>query len=419
MESNFKAHGLTYVAKSGTVVEFIENNINSDYKRTQDTKTEYVYWGKRNDSPKRIRDLTLANHIAPGLLAFKIAATIGKGIITYESVYEGDKEIKTPIEDNEVYDFLNENGFGEEDHSKLAELVTDLHWFESGFAQFIMNQAKTKVAKLSNLEAYYTRSGKRNENGDVGNIYFGDFYNAKVKDFTPIPLYNPSLSEIPDKFAIHLKVPTPGFLYYPPATWHSSELWMKVSNAIPLFKASGMENDMVVKNHVKIPANYFALQAPDNAEEQKKIEKDFYAQLDEFLVGEQNTRKSITTFYPVDPITGKELAGVQIIPIEDKTNYEAHLTDDERATSAICSAHNINPTLANILINNKLSSGSEIRNAFEIYTGLYSYTFRQLAVKPLYIVKRINKWNPKIKFGFRDIKLETLDINPTGSTNAL
>jgi hypothetical protein len=46
-------------------------------------------------------------------------------------------------------------------------------------------------------------------------------------------------------------------------------------------------------------------------------------------------------------------------------------------------------------------------------------TYGQLLLKPLYVAKKINNWNPKIKFGFRDIKLETLDINPTGSTNAL
>lgn len=412
---------ICYSAKSGVVIEFIENDINSDYKKTESSKTEYVYWGKKNTTPKLIRDLTLQNHIAPGLLDFKISATIGKGIMLYQSIYEGDKEIKTLIKNQEVEDFLNANGMGDEDSTKLFEFATDLHWYENMFAEFIFNQGKTKIVKLNQLEAYYTRSGKRNELGMVDNVYFGDFYNTKLKEFTPIPVLTEESIKTSGvyKYAMHVKKPTTGFLYYPPAVWHSTEMWMKVSNAIPIFKASGMANDMRIKYHVKVPNNYFESQYPQDIEKQQQAENAFFDQLDEFLVGEQNTLKSFATFFPIDPITGKELAGVQIVVIEDKVNYEAHLTDDERATSAICSGHNINPTLANILINNQLSSGSEIRNAFQIYVSLNTYSFRQLLLKPLYTIKKINNWDSKIKFGFRDIKLETLDVNPTGSTNAL
>lgn len=414
----YRHENICHSAKSGVVVEFIETNINSNYKTN--TKRKWVNWGEDDKTPKKIRDLTLRNHIAPGLLDFKISATIGKGIMLYESIYEGDKEIKTPVKDAEVEDFLNSNGLGEEHSDRLFEFATDLHWYENMFGEYIFNEAKTKVAKLNHLETYYSRSGPINDDGKVEKIFYGDFYASKVKDIAEISLLTADISKIEDfKYAFHIKKPTTGFLYYPPAVWHSTELWMKVSNGIPVFKASGMANDMRIKYHIKIPNNYFALQYPDDIAAQQKAEKEFFDQLDEFLTGEQNTLKSFATFFPIDPITGKELAGVQIVVIEDKVNYEAHLTDDERATSAICSGHNVNPTLANILIGNKLSSGSEIRNAFEIYVGLYTYSFRQLLLKPLYTVKKINKWNPKIKFGFRDIKLETLDINPTGSTNAL
>jgi hypothetical protein len=390
-------------------------------------KTEYAFWGEKNTLPAQIREVTLQNHIAPALLDFKTTATVGKGIITYIERTEGDRIYKEIVNIPEIDDFLSANGYHEENMDKLIEFSTDFHWYENIFCEMIRSNGG-KVIQINHLDCIFTRSGKKNKNGNVTHLYVSEkFGHTKERTVSPsdiqkIPYYNPAANQ--PKFGVHFKKPTPGFLYYPPAPWHSSELWMRLGTSIPLVKASAIRNAMDIKYHIQIPESYFISLYPQgqySKEDREKAKKKIIEQLNDFLVGQTNSKKAVTTFYPVDPITGKEMPGIKIEPLTDPTNHSAYLDDDERATAAICSAHNVNPSLANILLRNSLSgqSGNQLRYAFDLWTQLYAYIPRQYILRPLYLVKKINGWNKDIKFGFKDLKLETLDANPTGSTNAI
>jgi hypothetical protein len=376
----------------------------------------WIPWGKKDQLGEEIRAMVMSNHIAPSLLDFKTDAVVGQGIIAYKARFENGKEILEPIEmPAEIFDFLEASEMGQEASSALTELACDFAWFESFAVEFKANKTNNKVLRLNKLERTFCRLSAKDSTGKQTLFYGADAKERKAQKIVIPPKNNDTITG--DKFARFYAKPTPGYLYYPPASWHGVFDWLEVSNRIPSFKKAGMDNAMGFKYMIKIPNDYFLRLYKDEKrrEEEKKA---FEQALDEFLTGVDKTQKSLITYFEYDAM-GKEKVGVQIVPIEDKTNYEAHLTDDERATSALVSAFRVSPTLANILIDNKLSSGSEILNAFNIHMTLNTHVPRQYLLQPLYEVKKLNGWDKSIRFGFRNIQIQPLEKNPNGVEKAL
>jgi hypothetical protein len=410
---------VSYLSKSDTVITPIDW-FQSEQKNIDRSNNAWINWGEKDEYPQTIRDITLKNYVAPSLLKFKISAALGKGYLLYKSIYEGEREIKELVRDTQIEDFLEANNY----KKYLLEAATDAEWYEILHTEFIRSK-DNKISSFKHLETMYTRAERKDSKGKIGHFYYGNFIDKKLKpdDYAKIQAYNYNEEKPQNKFVLRSSIPTPGFLYYPPATWHSSALWMQVSNEIPKFKANGMQNAMSLKYHVEYPAGYFEQAMPDDdyTDEQREAKKnEVFNQIDELLTGTQNAQKAFHSEFQTDSITGKKMDGWIIHVLKDETNYDAHKGDNEQATSAICSAHGVNPTLANVIVSGAFSSkGSEMRNAFKIYTELYTNRTRELITEPFELIKKINGYDRDIKIGFRDLVLTTLDENPTGSTNAL
>lgn len=411
---------ISYLSKSEAIVTPI-SWFEEEKKNIDRSNDEWIKWGKNDNYPEEIRNITLRNYVAPALLKFKVSAANGKGWMLYKTRYEGKTEIKEPVKNSEIEEFLEKIDFD----SYLSEAITDLEWYEILHTEFIRNKGN-KIDSFRHLETMYTRAAKRNAKGKIHKFFYGNFSDKRVDKtaLTQIQAYNYNEKNPQSKFVLRSTIPTPGYLYYPPAAWHSSALWMQVSNEIPKFKANGMMNSMTIRYHIEYPADYFIEAMPDELEytdeDRENKKNEIFQQIDDLLTGTTNAQKAFYSSFQTDVQTGKALDGWKIHVLKDETNYDAHKGDNEQATSAICSSHSVNPTLANVILNSSFSSkGSELRNAFKIYTELYTYKTRQLVTKPFELTKKINGWDKDIKIGFRDLVLTTLDENPTGSTNAL
>ncbi len=178
---------------------------------------------------------------------------------------------------------------------------------------------------------------------------------------------------------------------------------------------------------MKYPIDYFTKLYPTNVinpDTGKKYtpnfaiekEKEMLDQMDKYLHGASNAQKTFFSKFGVaknDP--SKEMPGWQILPIKDETDYEAYIKDVNTATGQIVSSQNIHPSLANVLIEGKLSSGSDLRNAFNIFMQIMTQEPRQLLLEPLNIAKNITFPNKRnIKLGFKDAELTTSDIVKSG-----
>jgi hypothetical protein len=80
--------------------------------------------------------------------------------------------------------------------------------------------------------------------------------------------------------------------------------------------------------------------------------------------------------------------------------------------------HNIDPALAGIQTEGRLSAGSEIRNLLNYHISYKTPRPRRLAMEPFVLAKNFNFPNKKnIKIGIGDIELTTLDENKSGTQN--
>jgi hypothetical protein len=88
--------------------------------------------------------------------------------------------------------------------------------------------------------------------------------------------------------------------------------------------------------------------------------------------------------------------------------------------SAVGNSYSVLPkTLAAVDTQGKLSSGSEMRNAYLVYMALKTNAIRSLLLQPLLEIKKINGWVGEVEFGFEDIEITKLDSNPTGSQTVM
>jgi hypothetical protein len=143
-------------------------------------------------------------------------------------------------------------------------------------------------------------------------------------------------------------------------------------------------------------------------------ERELKQQMNDFLAGAENAGKAFYSKFAIGP-DGKPMAGWKITPIEDKTKYDAYLEDFNTSNQAITSAHNINPSLASINTEGNLSSGSEMRNAFNIFNEISLNSEKKLILEPLLWAKNYNFPDKKgVKIGFKTVELTTTDLVKSG-----
>jgi hypothetical protein len=133
-----------------------------------------------------------------------------------------------------------------------------------------------------------------------------------------------------------------------------------------------------------------------------------------FLAGIANAGRTLFTKYELDKSLGKEYPGIKIMPLSYDMKDEALLKLFERSNTANTSAQGLHPSLAGIETAGKLSSGTEIRNAFLIWLIINAPLPRRNILSPLELVKRENNWPRDIYFGIRDYEMTTLSNDASG-----
>jgi len=159
--------------------------------------------------------------------------------------------------------------------------------------------------------------------------------------------------------------------------------------------------------------SYFEQFSKEKREDAKaKLRKE----MNDWLAGSENVGKAFVSYVKQN---GLEADKWKISSLEAKLNDEAFTILFEQSNMAMTSAHGLHPTLAAVETQGKLSSGSEMRNAYLVYMALKTKNTRAILLEPLYEIKKINNWPDEVQFGFEDIEITKLDTNPTGSQTVM
>ena len=198
-----------------------------------------------------------------------------------------------------------------------------------------------------------------------------------------------------------------------------------MANFIAPFHKANLQNGYNIRWHCEIPADYFLdyeeynLSATDEEKavvknKAQEAEQKFMDDVNQFLAGIAHAGRAVWTKYELDRALGKDYPGVKIKALDYDMKDESLLKLFEKSNTANISSQGIHPTLANIETQGKLSSGTEIRNAFLMWLIINTHRPRKMMLKPLELVKKVNGWPAEIHYAIRDYELTALSSNDAG-----
>lgn len=441
----------TYVVAEGQAVVQFSTKLDDNFDKGSTKKIqapggamgaiEIMYWGADNDLPQQRETLVSDNNVVPSLIERKRNILIGQELYGYRVRYEAGATggpVRKVIEEVEippnVQAWLDGEGWG--NGSNFYEYLADAagEWTKHALVipEYIRTRDGRMISSLEVKECKYMRAGKKNEAGRIDTWYWSGHWSTQstqnnrleTKKTVALPVYTGE--ERPQMKFIK---PVGDYLlndgYYPIPVWWGGWEWIELANQIPQFHKNNIQNGYNIRWHIQIPNDYFldyekyqsAVTESEKAEilkDQQEKEQAFMDDVNEFLAGLANVGRTLFTKYEFDKGLGKEYPGIKITALSYDMKDEALLKLFERSNTANTSAQGIHPSLAGIETQGKLSSGTEIRNAFLMWLIINTPLPRKKLLSPLDLVARVNGWPADLRFGIRDYELTALSTDPSG-----
>lgn len=408
------------------------------------TSTRIRSWGTYNDLPQRREEILQDNNIVGSLLATKRNITLGAGLQPYREIWDEEEKkwIREPVE---IWPEALE--FFEKIDLDTFLMCCARNFFMHGqyFPEFIAGKSgngKRRIVMLKALEAKYIRAEEQDDHGKINNWIFSTqwvrdnqtSFRRKLRNFDAVSAFDRdallqalnSDGALPQKkfiWRIGDDLFNDGY-YYEPAWWGGRE-WIELANCIPEFHLANLKHGYTIRYHIQYRSDYFNVEPKgDGSDESIKSAQDatkqnrqaFVDKMNKFLAGLDNTGRAVYTAFEFDRALQKEIPGIKIEPVKTDLQDKALIELFEKSNEANISAQGMHPTLANIQTQGKLSSGSEMRIAYQTQLAIHAPMPRKLLLKPINLVHRINGWrqSENIKWGFRDIEITKIDVEKSG-----
>jgi len=379
---------------------------------------EVIKWGSDNKLPYLNRRILAENDIKQNLIDTDVNIAAGQYLYLYtEDIIEGKRIVK-PVADAELEDWLEEWRI----HELFTETLQDLKEFGNSWVEFVLSRDRKKVTSMISQDALDCRLSKITKGSgrrDSDKLVIADWKNESTLDnpFQEVPLLdirNPQLGEYV-KCAYHVKKMISGMPYYSLVEWYGTKDWTEIANIVPKFHMQGLKSGYMLRYHVKIPMSYFDGKTGTALVEAKKAVRE---ELDKVLSGAENAHKTFTSFIndKIQMGSSSHMSEWKIEAIETDLKDDSYLKLHDTASRVHSRGHNIDPALAGIQTEGRLSAGSEIRNLLNYHIGYKTPRVRRLGMSPFILAKNFNfPDKKKIKIGIGDIELTTLDENKSGT----
>lgn len=385
-------------------------------------------WGKNNLLPQDREALVLDNNIVPELMGTKRDITVGGGLMCFREVFEAGKrrieEVDHPPAAKQFFAELPEKNMGQDIEAYFLKACRNLIFHANTFTDTVRTLGK-KIDSIEALECRHIRPEKMDRLGVIKNWYWsGNWKEFRKPEFEPmlLPAYTGE-TKPQNRFVMHCMDDLLSDDYLGIPTWWGGRAWIECANAIPIFHINNLRNGYTIRWHIEIPKDYFwDYTSPQQTQLQKdaaltketEARKAFLERLNDFLAGHEQAGRALITEYELNKSLGKDFPGVKVTPLNVDIKDKALLELFSHSNDANISAQGVHPTLAAIQTQGKLSSGSEIRNAFAMYVAIKTPVKRSVLLKPLHYIHKVNGWGEGLRWGFRDIEITKLDENPAG-----
>jgi hypothetical protein len=391
--------------------------------------SKWVPWGTDNNYPVNAAKDFRQNGVALRGLELRSQMLYGKRVVVCEVTgFDADaqKEIVNILDEPEIEEFLVRSNIN--DFRKRA--ISDFVWWGMIFPKFLLNEDRSRISMVVHDKTAKFRFAPFNDVlGRIDSVFVSaNWPNPSEKQVKEIPAINSYLYALEvdrvryeqNKWEYVYPIQSYDALndYYV-ETIHEAVRkngTLKNSNSIPGIIQSMIKNVMSIKYHIKIPMSYWEGLYPNfrklDQKERDQIVTDKLQEINDFLSGKDNQMKAFISHYATDKTTGKEIAGWEIIELDDKMKYDAWNGVDTATAKMILFTIGINPAIFGLSspggVGGDTSGGSSIREAWLILIAS-AQGDRDIIYSWWPFVRAYNGYNPKAELRTIDQVLTTLD----------
>lgn len=392
-----------------------------------------VPYGKDNNLPVEIRNIMEENNLAPGILEREKGLLFGQGPELYQKVYENGEVTRKWGYDKAIWNWLN--GWALMRYLDMA--VTEYKYLHGYFDKVFINKGarigrSTRIASLEVVPGVNARLGwvESRKLEDVREILVGDFEEGCIRGITGYPVFDSRDPwQYPVSMAYHNSYSYARSLYSIPS-FYGSLNWIRRSSDVPVILKYITDNMINVAFHIESPNEYWEAQEDklkeictrENREYKTEMldehKDDVLRKLAEALSGKRNVGKFFHTVTLKD-IDGKPCEW-KITPIDQKIKdfIEGQIRVSEKADSATTSGIGLHPSLSNIMVDGKLSSGSEMLYALKLYLASDTSIPEEIILQSVNRAIQINFPGTPWRLGFyHKIVLREEDVSPGDRTS--
>ncbi|WP_333862562.1 hypothetical protein [Sphingobacterium sp.] len=410
----------------------------SDFQNDWESYASYVQgkkivpYGPNDNLPQVIRDVMGTNHIAPGIIERRNGLIYGQGPLPYETVIEDGKPVRKYTFDKEIDDWwksFDSRKFIEMSMTEFAHMkgVFVRRHQSKGWRIGRQNRINELVVVPSiNARLAFPEEGKELRLENVPAIYTGDFPNlCTTTGITTYPIYK---SSDPFKHEVAMNYHnsyTFAYNFYSMPSFMGTLKWLMRSSETPDIIEYLTINGISAAWHIHSPAEYWDNKKIELYKEHSGKPEEFINQkLDELkdelfesiaraLTGKKNAGKFIETVDFLDPSGNRCEWKIEPLDQKIKDFIEAQVKVSDTAVHAAMSGMNLHPSLANVMVQGKLSSGSEMLYALKLFLATDVSIPEEIIFEPVNQAIAANWPGKNIKIGFyRDPVSSEQDTKP-------
>jgi len=364
-----------------------------------------VPWGPDDQMPRMVRDLLEKNNIGPGILARKVGLIYGQGLAMYKNAVVENELQQQWQEDREVRNWLESWDYQRYVRNCLQEYVHLGGHFTMYQCAKSVRIGKPWIHSLRCLPSADCRmiwpdTNRTPQFDDIREILYGDM--ERWRQLQRYPVFDKWHATDHEVAIGYHSMRSFGRNLYAISSFHGSIPWMQDANDIAEIVRALNDNVIAAAYIVHEPQAYWQEKRMDiEADHEDWTDQQVSAELDrlrdkittqiaDVMAGKKNAGKFFTCVDFVDDQGHQQSWKIEPIELNLDKYIAAQKDIAKMADSATTSAMGLSPALANIIIDGKSDSGSQMLYALKIFYGADTRIPEEICLEALNDALHIN-----------------------------